>query len=301
MNFQVLANSRIGAVLGGMIGRNFPSALSYLLIKFIAGRLARSKKSLMAQVVRSNQKIVHAGNLSSIFLDKAVEEVFVHAGRCFVDLYKNYKNPLALQRKIYVSEDIEKLIRLSQDSKLGVFLVVPHMSNFDLMLLAIAARGFKAKVLTLSKPTGSYKFQNKIRATNGLDIMPVSRRANVEAIKTLQNGGIVLTGIDRPVPERSRKLNFFGHPSPLPDGHIRMALRADVPVQVANVYMDENYIYHVGLSEPMRMTRMGDSVEEVRCNAEKVLSVVEDCIRCHPTQWQMYYSVWPDVIDFSDS
>ena len=298
MDFQVLANSKSGVVLGSIIGGKFPSVLSYPLINFVARRLARSKTSPMVQVVRNNQKIVHGGPLSSISLDKLVEEVFVHAGRCFVDLYKNYNNPEALQRKIYVSEDIEKLIRLSQGDNFGAFLVVPHMSNFDLMLLAVAARGFKAKVLTLGNPTGGYKFQNEIRATSGLDIMPVSRRANINALRTLQNGGIVLAGIDRPIREKGRKLSFFGRPSPLSDGYIRMALRADVPVLVANVYMDEDGIYQTGLSEPVTMTRMDDSAMEVRYNAEKVLSVIEDCIRCHPTQWQMYYPVWPDVVDF---
>ena len=88
MNFQMLANSKIGIVLGSIIGGKFPSALSYPLINFIAKRLALSNTSSITQVVRNNQKIVHDGRLSSVSLDKAVEAVFVHAGRCFTDLYK---------------------------------------------------------------------------------------------------------------------------------------------------------------------------------------------------------------------
>ncbi|MCD6582335.1 MAG: lysophospholipid acyltransferase family protein [Desulfuromusa sp.] len=294
MNSQGLLNSRFSVSLGMAVGQNTPTAVSYPLVRFAARRLALQKRLPLVQSVSSNQQVVHGGELTPRDLQKAVEGVFSYTGRCFIDLYRNFKNPAALQRKILENEDLERLITLSRDEKFGAFLVVPHLSSFDLMLLAAAARGFKAKVLTIGNPTEGYKLQNNIRKNSGLDILPVSRRAHIQAINTLRNGGFVLAGIDRPIPGQKRTLSFFGKPSLLPDGHIRMALKADVPVMVAAVHMNEDGRYQLSLSEPITMIRMADPIDEIRNNAENILQKIETHIRSHPTQWQMYYPVWSD-------
>jgi len=157
-----------------------------------------------------------------------------------------------------------------------------------------ATQGFETKVLTADKPSSGYKLQNDIRSTSGLEIMPVSRQAHAKAIETLCNGGFILTAVDRPMPHQTRRLNFFGHPSPLPAGHIRMALKADVPIIVAAVHMNKDGFYQLSLSDPIPMVRMSDPMEETRFNAENILKIIEGYIRSHPAQWQMYYPVWPD-------
>ncbi len=274
--------------------RYIPTALSYPLINFLAGRLARLKKLPLVQSVRYNQQVAHGGRLEHKDLDKAVTEVFSYAGRCFVDLYRNFKSPVALQQKVVKNEDFERLIRLSHDKNFGAFLVMPHMSSFDLLFMAAAARGFETKVLTLGKPSGGYQLQNEIRRTTGLEIMPVSSYAHAKSIETLNKGGFILTAIDRPMPKQSRQLNFFGRPSPLPAGHIRMALETKVPILVAAIHMNDAGLYQLSLSKPIHMVRMSEPAEEIRYNAEIILKIVENHIRSHPTQWQMYYPLWPN-------
>jgi len=294
MNFQVFLNSKLGVGLGFTILRNIPTFISYPLVNFFAKQLARMENLSLVQSVQRNQKVIHNDRLSSKELQKAVTNVFVYAGRCLVDFYRTFKNPAALQEKVLKNEELERLISLSRDKNFGAFLVVPHMSSFDLMLLAAAALGFEAKVLTFGKPTGGYKLQNDIRATSGLEIMPVSRDVHEKAIDVMIKGGFVLTAIDRPISRLRRKLNFFGRPSPLPAGHIRMALKAGVPVLVAAVHMNRDGLYQLSLSDPIPMIHMSDPDEEIRCNAEKILQIIEDYIRFHPAQWQMYYPVWPN-------
>jgi len=294
MNVQAFLNSKLGVGLGFTIMRSIPAPISYPMVNFFAKQLARMENLSLVQSVRKNQLIIHNGRLSSTDLQKAITDVFVYAGRCLVDFYRTLKDPAALQGKILKNEALERLIRLSRDKHFGAFLVVPHMSSFDLMLLAAAALGFEAKVLTFGKPTGGYKLQNDIRATSGLEIMPVSRDVHEKSIDVMRKGGFVLTAIDRPISRLKRKLNFFGRPSPLPAGHIRMALKADVPILVAAVHMNHDGLYQLSLSDPIPMIHMSDPDEEIRCNAEKILQIIEDYIRSHPAQWQMYYPVWPN-------
>ncbi|MEA3362167.1 MAG: lysophospholipid acyltransferase family protein [Thermodesulfobacteriota bacterium] len=293
MNLQTLVNSRFGVGLGLAVGKNVPSAMGYSLVNFLAGQLARREGRPLVQTVQKNQQMIHEEQLSSDALQQVTEEVFRYSGRCFVDLYRNFSSPDRLQKKIVKNEDLERLIHLSQDKTFGAFVVVPHMSSFDLMLLAAANEGFKSKVLTFGQPTGGYKLQNEIRAMSGLDIMPVSRRTNVSALEALRQGGFVLTAVDRPLPGQKQGYNFFGHLSSLPDGHIRMALKADVPVLVAAVHMNKDGHYQLQLSEPFSMKKMDSPADEVRYNMETVLRVLERYIRAHPAQWQMFYPVWP--------
>ena len=295
MNPQALVTSRLSVGFGLAIARNIPTAVSYPLGSFLAQRLTQRQGLALVEVVKQNQLIVHGGKLTPEELHQRVKDVFTYAGRCFIDFYRNYKNLEKLQDKVLINDDLERLVRLSQDPTFGAFLVVPHLSSFDLMLLAAAAKGFRAKVLTIGNPTGGYKLQNDIRATSGLEIMPVSRRAHVRAIDTLRNGGFVLSGIDRPIPEQKRTLNFFGLPSPLPDGHVRMALKAGVPIMVAAVHMNSDGLYQLSLSEPIPMVRMTEPRREIRSNAENILQIIESHILAHPTQWQMFYPVWPEA------
>jgi len=298
MNVQTFLNSKLGVGLGFSILRSIPEPISLPVVIFFAKQLARMENLSLVQSVRKNQQVIHGGRLSSIDLHKIVTEVFVYAGRCLIDFYRTLKDPAALQKKVLKNEALERLIRLSRDKHFGAFLVVPHMSSFDLMLLAAAALGFEAKVLTFGKPTGGYKLQNDIRATTGLEIMPVNQDAHTKSIDVMQKGGFVLTAIDRPMSRQRRKLNFFDHPSPLPAGHIRMAIKANVPILVAAVHMNHDGLYQLSLSEPIPMVHMPEPAEEIRYNAEKILKIIEGYIRSHPSQWQMYYPVWHDQKPF---
>ncbi len=58
--------------------------------------------------------------------------------------------------------------------------------------------------------------------------------------------------------------------------------------------MNDAGLYQLSLSKPIHMVRMSEPAEEIRYNAEIILKIVENHIRSHPTQWQMYYPLWPN-------
>lgn len=295
MSLQALVNSCFGVGFGLAVAHTVPASIGYSLVNLLANRLSHWESMSLMRTIQHNQQMIHAKGLDRRARRLAVEEVLRYTGRSFVDLYRNFSSPEKLRQKIKVNADMERLIRLSQDRTFGAFVVVPHMGSFDLMLLAGACLGFKSKVLTFSQPNWGYQLQNEIRAMSGLDIMPVSRRANMSALQALQRGGFVLTAVDRPLPGRAPRLNFFDRPSALPDGHIRMALKADVPLLAAAVHMNRDGLYELRLSEPLVMNRTSDRARDVKQNAETVLRVLEGYIRAHPTQWQMFYPVWPSA------
>jgi KDO2-lipid IV(A) lauroyltransferase len=189
------------------------------------------------------------------------------------------------------------MVAMSQDPKFGAFLVAPHLSNFDLILIANAFRGLHGQVLVYGQPTGGYDIQNQIRASTKLEITPVSEDTHQRAIENMKSGGFVITAVDRPIRSKAHRLEFFERPSPLPAGHIRMALEADVPVLVAAAFMRDDGYYDLELSEPIPMEPHPDPAVEIKHNGETVLRVIEGFIRKRPGQWLMYYPVWPEVLE----
>ncbi len=296
-SLQSLSNSQFGVRFALWIGRTLPLSWSYRVADWIAAWFAR-RDNPMTRAVRANQWVVRGENATPAELDAAMRQVFRHAGHCFADLYSNLHNPEALKALTPYTPNVERLIRTASLETPGAFLVAPHMSAFDILLLALAYHGLRAKVLSYGNPTGGYELQNEIRRSAGLEIIPVSgENTHQEAIAHLRAGGVVITGVDRPIPGKSHRLRFFGRPSPLPAGHIRIAMAAKVPVLVAAAHWQSDQKYHLLLSDPIPMQAHADRGEAIRRNGEAVLKVIEGFIRRAPEQWLMYYPVWPEAVE----
>ena len=174
--------------------------------------------------------------------------------------------------------------------------MVPHLSNFDLGLYAIARRGFKGLVITLADLPGGYRKQSDLRRSAGLELLPAGIGAFRQAIERLRAGGIVVTGIDRPLEQARHYLTFFGHPAPLPVHHVYVALKAQVPTILMAVHRQPDGRYLMYVSEPIHLQpEPADREAEITHNAELVLAHAEPLIRQHPEQWAMFLPVWPEL------
>ncbi|MGD2156996.1 MAG: lysophospholipid acyltransferase family protein [Anaerolineales bacterium] len=298
MDLQKLATSSFGVKTVITIVRLLPPKFAIALGSLIANQISKRINSPMIRSIRSNQWVIRGRALSKGELLEATREVLQHQARCFFDLYRTIRYPEEIKELSPASADSEVLIQLSQSRKDGAMIVAPHLSNFDLVLLSHAYRGFQGQLLTYGEPTSGYEIQNELRASTGLDITPVRGEiTHQEAIERMRNGGLVATAVDRPIRKKKRVINFFGLPSHLPTGHIRMALTADVPVLVAAAQYRSDGKYHLLLSDPILMQRHPDPTIEIKMNAEAVLNVIASFILQNPEQWLMYYPVWPDILE----
>jgi lauroyl/myristoyl acyltransferase len=134
-----------------------------------------------------------------------------------------------------------------------------------------------------------------------MNLIPASVAAFRQALKHLQRGGMVLTGIDRPVEQPDPHPRFFGRPSALPLHHIFLALKARVPIMITATYLQPDGRYHVFASEPIEMEVCPNEEKTMLHNAEKVLSVAETFIRRSPRQWSVPLPVWPQVVEVVSS
>ena len=303
--FQGIMNSRLGVGVALGFGRTVPPALGYPLARLVARAIASSKRSAIVQTVRINQWVVNHGQLSGVALDQAVRETFLNTARCIYELYHNQQKPLAMQRLVVYSQEVEALIErsrhlehLSQNrsSEKGAVIVGVHLSNFDLVLQAVSLSGLNVQAISVAQPGGGYRWQNKMRQKSGVFITPASTGSLRQAIERLNMGGSVLTAADWPVPGSRYKPSFFGRPTCVPVHHVYLALKTATPVYVFAATRKEDGLYHVKTSEPITMKNGVHHDETLLYNAEAILEIAEDYISQAPQQWSMFYPLWPEAI-----
>jgi KDO2-lipid IV(A) lauroyltransferase len=179
----------------------------------------------------------------------------------------------------------------------GTILVAPHLSNFDFGGRAIVLHGFDIQVLSYPQPHGGYQWQNKLRKDIGMNVTPMSIEAMRAAKARLRNGGVVVTGMDRPLDRSNYNPRFFGYPAAVPTSYVRMALQTKSAVLVIACIGLPEENYRVECSDLIYMEPDDDPVREIEKNAEKVLREAEKFIRAYPSQWAMFYPVWPFALE----
>lgn len=296
INFQQLTNSRLGVGFALGVGRSLPPPIGYALANWIADRVAGRKKTGMVQAVRANRFVVSGGQLTSSELDRCAHETLRHTGRCLYDYYHNLHDPAAIQKMVIIDPGIAGLLEHNRTGQQPMLVVVPHMSNFDLVGSAMAMNGNRMQVLSFPTPTSGYRWQNQLRTSLGIEVTPMSIAALRQATQTLTQGGLVVTGLDRPVIDSKYCPRFFGRPAALPVAHIRLALKLSIPIVVAASILKPDGKYHLVGSEPIEMRSHPDLETEIIQNAETILAVVEKWIQEYPNQWAMFYPVWPEVL-----
>ncbi len=289
MDFDALAASRIGMGLALRASRALPPAAARVLARRVARRLARDRSSAMVRAVRANQWVVSGRKLEGSALDEAVVEVLHNAGMFLYDLHHLPVDAQhSIGRLVVADEAFERLLAWTREMPLVV--AGCHLGNFDLVGRALAYAGWRVQVLSVPDPNDAYRAQNELRERAGLEMTPVSLEALKRAARRLAEGGSVVTGLDRPLPEAAERVRFFGEEAPLPLLHVRLAMRAKVPVVVAGAPRGEDGRYRLVISDPIEM--VGNDPME---NAERVLASAERFIAAAPRQWAMPHAVWPHI------
>jgi KDO2-lipid IV(A) lauroyltransferase len=296
LNLQSIINSRIGVGSALLFGQLTPHFIGYPLSRAVAGLLSCRKNGVLVSAMRVNQWVVHDGALPAPELDSLVSRVFVNSSKSIYDLYHNLHNPRLVNKLVEYSDNFSRMYAAYQKGNRGYIITAPHLGNFDIGGLALGLRNVSFQTLSYPNPGEGYQLQNYIRKKYGLYITPMSVSSMREAEQRLKDGGMVLTGLDRPLAGSRYCPRFFGRPAALPVSYVPMAIKTGVPIVVVCCYYDGKR-YILDASDPVEMNRYPDRQEEIERNAEFVLFEAEKMIRAHPDQWFMYYPVWPDVVD----
>ncbi len=296
MDLISFINSQLGPRLGLFIARYINRKQAYRLADWMTGLVVKREDSWLIQGVRANQSIVRGIPFESSELDKAVYEVIRNTARGYADWYRAVAGgPEVLERSLGIADDLKERVFQSVREKHGVLFVGPHMSSFNIMLLAVGVMGHPVQALSYPTVQGSYIVDNEVRKKFGVNITPISFRTLREAIQRLRNYGFVMTGVDRP-DVGGEPLTFFDRKVVLPVGHARLAIRTGANVLVGRVEDEGDGYYRGHCEEFIEPELTGDEDKDVLSLAQRIIKVCEDLIRESPSEWLMFQPVWPDVL-----
>ena len=297
IGLQQVINSSLSLRLASALARGLPPRVGYRIASCAAKQIARQRNSKLIQALRLNQWVINGEVLDGEALDRIVRETLHHSARCIFDLYHYIDDPNATREMIVLEPSFRQLAQRPEFDQRGLMVVGMHLSNFDLILQWVCKQGLKPLLLTLPDPQGGRRVEYEIRKKTGMNIIPASVNALRQAIKHLESGGMVVTGIDRPIQKPAACPWFFGRPAALPMHHIFLATKAHAPVIVAVANLQKDEKYHVFASDFIEMDPYPDPEAGTLRNAEKVLAVAEQFIRKCPQQWSVPLPVWPQVMD----
>jgi len=294
MRIQNVLGSSPFVRLGMRLSRIIPAGPMYALSRFI-GWLGLKRRNNLFCAIRGNLEQVLGPDTDPEELDQLARDAIVHTGHTYFDMFRtdsyDYVKGLV---PIRIDPDDWSRVREAFESPRGTVVVGPHTSNFDLAAQWFVAQGFEMQALSLSDPNKGTLTVNRLREERGLMMTPIDQGSLRQAIKRLRTGGIVITGVDRPVSPDDEPLPFFGAPARLPTGHVRLALQTKTPIIIAACTQDDDGVYRIHLAGPLEMEISGDRAADTRHNAIRVLQILEGIIRQHPSQWLMFWPVWSD-------
>jgi lauroyl/myristoyl acyltransferase len=297
IDFQQIINNPFAVNLVSFVARITPVGIGYPACNWIGDWIAARRDSKLTRIVRTNQWVIRGANLEKLALDRAVRETLRNNARDIYNLHHHLHKPEARQRMIVLNPAAHELAGRPEFADRGLVIVGLHLSNFDLILQSIFRQGFKAMVLTIPNPQGGRRVEYEIRRRTGMNLIPASLGALKQAVKYLQQGGMVLTGMDRPTQNPKYRPRFFGCEASLPTHYVTLASKARVPIVVMAATQQADGKYHVMSSEPIEMEHDPDHGREILRNAEKVLKQAETFIRLAPQQWNVPLPVWPELLD----
>lgn len=291
-----LINSQMGPWLGLWIARLLPQRQAYAFGRWVARLVAKRTDSQLFKAVRSNQAVVRGLAYPSPKLDGVVEQVFIHAARSYVDWYKSivHGKPY-VERSIIVEDHVLGDAWEASENGHGVLYAGGHLSNFNMFLMMLGTHDLPIQVLSYHQEAGSYRSDNAMRKRFGVNVTPISMDALRTAIQRLERKGFVLTGVDRP-DTGGEPLEFFGRKVQLPIGHARLAVKTNSFMKVGVVQSVREGIYRATGPKILEPEITGNSEKDVLRLAQRTIDIISGYIQERPTEWLMFYPVFPDAM-----
>lgn len=296
LDLQQIINNPFAVSLAFFLGRFIPPQVGYPLCNSIGNWIATRRNSNVTQSIRANQWVVGGARLEKEALDRAVQETLRNNIRDLYLLYHHVQDPEATKHLIHLSASAREVVKRPEFAERGLVIVGLHLSGFDLILQSLCRQGLKAMILTIPNPQGGRWIEYEMRKKTGMNVVPASFNALRQAVKHLEQGGMVLTGMDHPVSESKHHPKFFDQAASLPTHYISLASKARVPVVIMAAIYQADGKYHVLSSEPIEMEFDLDREKAILRNAEKVLRQAEGFIRLAPQQWNVPLPVWPQYL-----
>jgi KDO2-lipid IV(A) lauroyltransferase len=257
-----------------------------------AGRLLYALSPQLRSALLGNLRHVLGPEADEAQLQSVARQACVNIAKGHYDLFRVSR---------LASEEIRDLTRLegqehvyqALDEGRGIVLASAHLGNVDVVGQLPAVYGLPLTApIWRSEPERLFQYTLRLRQSHGLHLIP-SDGPMMELFRTLKRGEIVALLCDRDFANSVRRVNFFGTPTNLPDGPVRLALRTGAALIPAFALRLPDDTFLVKIEPALELSQSGDRDADVLAGMEKLVSVMERYIARHPEQWLVAAPIWP--------
>ncbi len=248
----------------------------------------------------SNVGIIKKNISRALNLDIRDPEVHRIAVKVFTNWGKNVMD--FLRHRIISRETLKSRVSLegveyldeALKEKKGVVIISSHIGNFEWGACRLAVDGYKIRGVTLfRKSERMNRFFEEMRLTKGFKTLYINKIIHI--FRHLKNNEIMAIPSDwDSTGNASRHFKFFGRMAVLPTGALQIALRSGAPLVPSFIWRDGKYTHHLVIRKPIELDREGDKEELISKNMNKLIAVMEDHIREHITEWELFHDIWID-------
>lgn len=247
--------------------------------------------------VISNLSHVYRDRLSAREIRQRARWVFRVSARNFWDL--TTVPHFSTRRMSHLQEVLEGSWQTLEDllaEGRGVIVVTGHLGAFDFVGQYFIDR---FKPLALTAPTVNeslFTAVTNLRSSRGGRLAVAGPDALRKIIAELKDGGMVVMVADRDFTDSGAPIDFFGTPTRLPSGPVKLARQFGSPIVPVFTYRrniktrERRFGFTIG--EPIWVEKTASREHDLEAGMRRVAAALERAILRSPEQWVMFQSVW---------
>ncbi|HZT67233.1 MAG TPA: phosphatidylinositol mannoside acyltransferase [Acidimicrobiales bacterium] len=176
----------------------------------------------------------------------------------------------------------------------GAILALPHLGTWDSGGAFLASIGYPLTVVVEPiRPQRLFDWFAAMRASLGLEVVPLGPTAVAAVTRRLRQGGLVALVSDRDLAGTGVEVEFFGERTRLPGGAATLALRTGAALLPVAVYLQPKGRMHAVVRPALPVARQATLREDVVRVTQALAAAMEELIRAHPEQWHLFQPNWP--------
>ena len=280
----------------------------FKLVTLMSLRLPRRGLDVAARIITTVNRILDHGQREAILANLRVilgptaseKRIRRDMRRTFYSFGKYFAEFLGFERfgGPFIDEHVdvvgEEHLREALARGKGAILNAAHLSNWELGAATIARRGYPVLGVALPHPDPALdEYVNRQRRSRGYSVIP-TEGAYRKCMAALGRNEVVCMVGDRDVGIGGVEVEFFGRPTVLPQGPIRIALASGAPILPGFVIRRSDDSFAVVLEPPLTVPSSGSRREKARAMLQEFANTLERYVRRFPTQWGVFYKYWPD-------
>ena len=261
----------------------------------LAFKLLKSRRLLTIENIRNARERGFLPNLGDDYL--LAKQAWGNLGVIGSE-FLYYSTRTADQLKKLVTIEGEENLNKILAKKKGAVMVTGHLGNWELLGMALSVHGYPLSPLVKTQANSSFdEIINEKRHAIGMKTIPNKGflRPILDAFKRNE---IVPFLIDQDSKRHGVgvKVEFFGREASIPRGAAEFALKTGTPAFFGYIYRKGPNHYVSVISEEIQLKNSGDYHKDLHHNIALFMSLIQDAVQEHTTEWLWMHSLWPTDI-----